>query len=134
MADYSGVKSAVPSAGGNYFSSGKHRVRISSVKELISQDPRKNKAALFVISCEIVSSTVHKAGEMKSQVINLNHQPALGNIKQFIYALGPTMGYPAAYLDQFEPAQIDTLIKNIVSMENPARGKILDVETYEIVT
>ncbi len=97
---------APSSAGGNFLNykskdeAGIHEITVLKVIYKKSDDPAKAGAWLFIVEVSIVSSNVHAPGETRSWTCNMNHQPAKGNVKDFMFALLQSMGYTSDQVSQ----------------------------------
>jgi len=66
--------------GGNWFDAGHHVVEIQRVK----QGETRKKVGMVAIECKVIDSSVHKAGELCSQIITNDKDPAAGNWADFL--------------------------------------------------
>lgn len=84
MGIFQAVSSANPNGGGVYFLPGTYRVKIVACKSITT----RAKDAAFVIEATIVESSVPERapGTKASQVINMKHDSAPGNIRAFLAA------------------------------------------------
>lgn len=84
MGIFSSVSTANPNGGGVYFLPGTYKVKLAAVKSIVS----RAKDNCFVIEAEILESNVpeRQPGTKASQVINMKHDSAPGNIRSFIAA------------------------------------------------
>lgn len=84
MGIFSAVSTANPNGGGVYFLPGTYRVKIVACKSITT----RMKENCFVIEAEIVNSSVPERapGTKASQVINMKHDSAPGNIRGFLAA------------------------------------------------
>ena len=82
MGKYGGMKDAQKNAGGVYFLAGTFLVEVD---EVFDKESRKKKD-LFIVSATILESNNddRKPGTKASWVVNLEHDAALGNIKDFV--------------------------------------------------
>lgn len=88
---FAGISKVPATAGGNYLkampdrSQALHTLAIESIKYNPSGGAKRQ--PFYIVEFEVVKSTVHAPGEKVSWVVNLTHQPALGNVKNFLAAL-----------------------------------------------
>lgn len=121
------IAEANPTDGtGMYFLPGQYPlVQVDRLKLFESKDPKKGKAELFVIVCDVLDSQVQQrpAGTRGvAQTLNSNHPSAKDDGKRFISALFPSV------------TNIDgDGVKALTSDEQPAHGRLLSLECYEKV-
>lgn len=96
---------------------------INACKKIKSQ---ANNDKLFIVELDVLESKVEDRapGSSMSWIVNLKHQPALGNIKGFLAA---ALGIPE---DKIDAKVADAA----VSAENPFHGRLIKCEAIEIKT
>lgn len=119
---FEGIDEARMSEGGVYFKQGAYTVDVVACKAMTN----RRKIGTFIVECEVVESTCPDLppGSACSQVITLDKEPALGNIKQFIAtAMGCT---PKDVTKQS--------VALVVSEGNPLKGTRLKLSCQNIKT
>jgi len=129
MGMFAGIESARVGGGGIYFLQGIYRVEIVKV---FAMKGRKGDD-LFIVETKILESdnAERRVGGSCSWVVNLKHEPALGNIKGFIAA--------ANGIDPTNKAEVDSQVNEeaveaACHADNPLEGIIIDLEATEIKT
>lgn len=88
---FAGISKVPATAGGNYLKAMPDRSQALHLLEVeaIKYNPQggAKKHPFYIVEFVVVTSTVHSPGEKVSWVVNLSHQPALGNVKNFLAAL-----------------------------------------------
>ncbi|MHA1574437.1 MAG: hypothetical protein ACTSX8_10635 [Alphaproteobacteria bacterium] len=124
MSDFEGIGAAKVNQGGNYVLPGVYPLLfVNAVKKIVSQNTRDT---LVVAELDILESRVddRKVGSSMSWIVNLKHQPALGNLKGFL----------ASVMD-VDPEMVDSKGADYaVSPENPLRGRLVKCEAIGITT
>jgi len=129
MGMFAGIESARVGSGGVYFLAGLYRVEIVKV---FAMRGRKGDD-LFIVETKILQSdnAERRPGGSCSWVVNLKHEPSLGNIKGFIAA--------ANGIDPNNKGEVDSQVNEeaveaACHADNPLEGIIIDLEATEIKT
>ncbi len=122
MGNYDGIGKAQVFEGGVYFQPGLFLVRVDVVKESKTRKGRE----FFVVECTILDSNHPElvAGKTVAQLIMLDQDAALSNIKQFAMVAG-----------ECSAEEVDgKSIQMMISQENPLQGTVLGVEATNVLT
>ena len=109
---------------GNFILEGTYPlVFLNVVKTIKSQEDNSD---LFIAELDIIESKVEgrESGNTMSWIVNFAHQPALGNIKQFI----------AAAMNRKEEEITSKIADAVVTSDNPLHGQLVRCEATEITT
>lgn len=124
MSVFAGIEDAKPNEGGNYILPGIYPVLyINACKQIKSQD---NGDDLCIVELDIIDSKVEdrEAGQSMSWIVNMKHQPALGNVKLF--------------LSKVMDCELEDITGNVAdaafSTNNPLGGRLIRCEAIEITT
>lgn len=122
MGMFKGVEQARVSEGGVYFKPGVYLAKVLACKGF----QNRQQIGTFVIECELIESSepTLPPGTLVSQVIMLNKEPALGNIKGFI---------ATAMNDKVENVT-EEMCDMVASPGNPLKGTVLRVSAANIKT
>lgn len=124
MGYFDGIEDAESNQGSNYILPGVYPVvYIAACKMVKSQ---KGNETFFIGELDIISSKVddRPAGTSMSWMVNMRHQPALGNIKGFI----------AQVLGVDEKSVTGPAAEAVVSAANPLAAKLIRLEAIVIET
>jgi hypothetical protein len=119
---FTGIDSARVSKGGIYFKPGVYLAKVLACKGF----QNRQQIGTFVIECELLESSEPSLppGTLVSQVIMLNKEPALGNIKAFI----------AAAMKDDAKNVTEEMADLVASPGNPLKGIVLRVSASNIKT
>lgn len=122
MGMFKGVESARVPEGGVYFQPGVYLAKVLACKGFSN----RRQIGTFVVECELLESSEPSlpAGSLVSQVITLDKESALGNIKGFI---------AAAMNDRAENVT-EEMCDMVASAGNPLKGTVLRVSASNIKT
>ncbi len=124
MGDFDGIGKAQVNQGGNYPLPGIYPLLyVNAVKKIVSQNTQDT---MVIVELDILESKVpdRAVGSSMSWIVNLKHQPALGNLKGFL-----------ATAMSVEPDMVDSAGADYaVSAENPLKGRLMRCEAIEITT
>lgn len=124
MSVFDKIGDATPNEGGNYILAGLYPVLyVNACKQIKSQD---NGDDLCIVELDIIDSKVEgrETGETMSWIVNMKHQPALGNIKLFLSKV------MCCELDDITGKVADAAF----STSNPLGGRLIKCEAVEIET
>lgn len=124
MSVFDGIEDAKPNEGGNFVLPGLYPVLyINACKQIKSQDSSDD---LCIVELDVIDSKVEgrEPGTSMSWIVNMKHQPALGNIKLF---LSKVMG---CELEDITGKVADAAF----SANNPLGGRLIRCEAVEIET
>jgi hypothetical protein len=130
MGVFQGFNEAQVGGKGVYFLDGLYQVEI---QEVLVKTSRK-KDLLYIVECKILKSTNagRNPGMECSQVINLKHDAAMGNVKRFLAA--------AFGIDPENPEAItaagvnEELAEYSYSKSQPVKGRMVDLEAVTVPT
>lgn len=122
---FKGIKNAQVYGAGAYMLAGVHEVEIGEIK-LTKSVQKAGNPDMLIVEVMIIESTNADMvpGSKRTWIVNFAHQPALGNIKQFV---------AAAYNCDQEDVD-DALAASITDPSQPCRGKILKCQGTTILT
>lgn len=132
---FRGAKTADESFGGNYVEPGKHVFELKKAFIKISQNRRKSVGRrYFLVELLTLESTAHPIGSSRSWLVDFTKPGALGNIKNFGYALFQALGYSREQIDGWTDDQFNNQMKWVVGQQNPLgtqyAGTRLAAEAY----
>lgn len=122
---FRGLKDAPIYGAGAYMLAGLHTVEIGEIK-LTKSIKKIGNPDMLIVECLIIESSNPDMvpGSKRTWIVNFAHQPALGNIKQFV---------TAAYNCEEDEVD-DELAASITDPSQPCRGKILKCQGTTILT
>jgi hypothetical protein len=132
---FAGSKNAEETKGGNYILPGNHRFLLKGALLKISQNKKKVVGKkFFIVEAETIKSTVHEVGSKRSWLVDFSKPGALGNCKNFGYAVFMSMGYPKEQLDAMAAEQFDAMLDWLAGPNNPLgtthAGIVCDAEAW----
>lgn len=129
---FKGMKGARGTTGGSYLGLGRHRLKIKKLEYIESSDPQKKGTEYAIHEFEIVTSDnpTHRVGATFSWLVDMDKTAALNNLRAFVEAMAPQMGWTKEALEAMSDEQWGALMASLYGEKQPFLGRLIDAEGY----